>query len=98
MELNLTRSMLARWSRFGLTVGLSMTVLDFFVFFGIPPIREPVRAWLGRLMEPLLLGVPAGIGAASLLAWTVSFFWRDTAEAPHESGGGGGQPPPPTLP
>lgn len=82
MKSNLTHSILTRWSRFGLTIGLSLTVLDFFVFFGIPPIREPVRVWLGRAMEPLLLGVPAGIGAVSLLAWVVSFFWRDNSKGP----------------
>ena len=70
---------LRRWLLIGLKVGLAWSVFDFFVFFGVPSIREPVRGSLGLLMEPLLLGVPAGVAGVSLLAWALSFLWKDNS-------------------
>ena len=74
MEPKITRRVLMRWLLTGLKWGLVWTVLDFFIFFGVPSIREPVQGALGLLMEPLLLGVPAGVAGVSLLAWVICYL------------------------
>lgn len=44
----ITRPILRRWLLIGVKVGLAWAILDFFIFFGIPEIREPAREILGH--------------------------------------------------
>ena len=81
MKSKLTRSNIARWSLFGLRAGMGLAIVNFLIFFGNPAIREPVYGLLSRFMEPLLLGVPAGVGALSLLVWMVCLLWKDDSGA-----------------
>ncbi len=75
-----TGFVLRRWLATGLKVGLVWTVLDFFVFFAVPEIREPTRELLGRAMEPVLLALPAAVAGLSLLGWMLSLLWRDGSD------------------
>lgn len=80
MEPKITGSVLRHWLVTGLKVGLVWSVFDFFVFFGVPEIREPTRELLGRAMEPLLLALPAAVAGLSLLGWMLSFLWRNNSD------------------
>ncbi len=73
----ITGSVLRHWLMTSLKVGLAWSVFDFFVFFGVPEIREPTRELLGRAMEPLLLALPAAVAGLSLLGWLLAFLWRN---------------------
>lgn len=75
MRPKITRPTLKRWSLFGLKVGLSLTIINFFVFFGLDAIREPTRELLGHGMK-LLVTVPIVVSGLSLLAWIACFFWE----------------------
>lgn len=72
MDIEAMATFVFRWS-------LGLAVFNFLVFFAFPPIREPVGGALGLLMEPLLLGVPITIAGLSLLAWLITFLWKDGA-------------------
>ena len=70
MSVKRERSPMKRTLLLGFKAGLCVLVFDFFVVFGVPPIREHTLHVFSRLMEPVFLVAPLAFAVICLI-----LFW-----------------------